>query len=173
MGTTSEDNKSLQCNFASRQNKKRFLAERHQTEILTTFGHWIGFGGLDGRLLQKTGNGYCTIIAIRKSVTATVTLDRPADWRGSPGAKDTSLKLFVKIDKKSGLAVHIRNKGDWQSISKRCALQSDMTEIRPRLGREPECTAEIANVSPGQNLRGSGKYLKIVGKSGKIVGKKN
>jgi hypothetical protein len=127
--------------------------ERRQTEILTTFGHWIGFGGLDGRRLQKKGNSYCTFIAIRKSVT----LDGPADWPSIPRGKDTSLQLFVKIDKKSGLAVHIRNKGDWQCISEWCAIQSDMTENRPRLGREPDCTAEIANVSRGQNLRGSGK----------------
>ena len=129
--------------------------ERRQTEILTTFGHWIGFGGLDGRRLQKAGNNYCTVIAIRKSVT----LDGPDDWPSIPRGKDTSLQLsgFMKIDKKSGLAVHIRNKGDWQCISKRCAIQSDVTESRPRLGREPDCTAEIANVSSGQNLRGSGK----------------
>jgi hypothetical protein len=103
--------------------------ERRQTEILTTFGHWIGFGGLDGRQLQKTGNSYCTVIAVRKSVT----LDGPADWPSIPRGKDTSLQLFVKIDKKSGLAVHIRNKGDWQCISKRCTIQSNVTENRPRI----------------------------------------
>jgi hypothetical protein len=27
--------------------------ERRQTAILTTFGNWIGFGGLDGRRLQN------------------------------------------------------------------------------------------------------------------------
>jgi hypothetical protein len=89
--------------------------ERRQTEILTTFGHWIGFGGLDGRRLQKTGNSYCTVIAIRKSVM----LDGPADWPSIlPRGKDTSLQLFVKIDKtkrtgsaypeQRGLAVHIQ-----------------------------------------------------------------
>jgi len=56
------------------------VLERRKTEILPTFGHWIGFGGLDGRRLQKTGNSYCTVIAIRKSVT----LDRPADWPSIP-----------------------------------------------------------------------------------------
>jgi hypothetical protein len=71
--------------------------ERRQTEILTTFGHWIRFGGLDGRRLQKTGNSYCTVIAIRKSAT----LDGPADWPSIPRGKDTSLQLFVKIDEKS------------------------------------------------------------------------
>jgi len=54
----------------------------------------IGFGGLDGRRLQKTGNSYCTVAAIRKSVTCPA-LDRPADL---PDAEDTILKLFMKID---------------------------------------------------------------------------
>ena len=30
-------------------------------ELSTTLGHWIGFGGLDGRRLQKTVAGYCTV----------------------------------------------------------------------------------------------------------------
>jgi hypothetical protein len=76
------------------------VLEMRQAEILTTFGHWIGFGGLDGCLLLKTGDSHCTITAVRKSVT----LDRPNDW---PGQEDTSLKRFVKIDTKSGLTVHI------------------------------------------------------------------
>jgi hypothetical protein len=65
----------------------------------------MGLGGLHGRRLQKTGDSYSTIIAILKSVTCPA-LDRPADL---PGAEDTTLTLFMKLD--------IYKKADWQCIS--------------------------------------------------------
>jgi hypothetical protein len=125
--------------------------ERCQTEILTTNDIGLDLEGWTGASYRKQAT-VTAFFAIRKSVT----LDGPADWPSIPRGKDTSLQLFVKIDKKRGLAVHIRNKVDWQCISKRCAIQSDVTENRLRLGSEPDCTAGIANVSCGQNLRGSG-----------------
>jgi hypothetical protein len=57
-------------------------------ELFTTFGHWMGLGWLHGHLLQKTGNSYCTVTAIRKSVTCPV-LDRQTDL---PGTEDTNLE---------------------------------------------------------------------------------
>jgi hypothetical protein len=96
--------------------------ERHQIEILTTFGLWIVtvLGGLDWRRLLKTGDNYCTVIAIPKLVT----LDRASRQANWMGEEDTSLKLFVKTD--------IKKKTPWtdsaypngaqfsQSISKQC-----------------------------------------------------
>ena len=67
------------------------------------------------------------------------------------------------------MAVHIRKKGDWQFISEWYAIQSDVNKIRQILGQEPDCTAEIANVSSGQKLMEFGKYMKIVGESKEIV----